>query len=183
MSVVSSADDMRWELAGPIFVALFPKLTWTIDSNRQVNGRLQYVSITRDQGVGLAGHSRSDDPFVIGVAQSKVKMLSRFGDDLMVTQEMFDVSDDLGRYVDLIEQGSLELGQHDFADDQVVFDKNVAQQIRAHSTARECTDEHVRVEKHPHDTAEKTSSSVRSPRASANGRTIFRRRSKRSRDN
>lgn len=36
---------------------------------------------------------------------------------------------------------------------------------------------------YPHDTAEKTSSSVRSPRASANGRTMFRRRSKRSRDN
>jgi len=35
-------------LAGPIFVGLFPKLTWTIDSNRQVNGRLQYVAITRD---------------------------------------------------------------------------------------------------------------------------------------
>ena len=35
-------------LAGPSFVALFPKLTWTIDSNRQVNGRLQDVPITRD---------------------------------------------------------------------------------------------------------------------------------------
>lgn len=90
-------------LAGPIFVALFPKLTWIVDSNRQANGRLQYVPITRDYGLGLAGHSRSDDPFVIGIAQSKVKMPSRFGDDLMVAQEMLDVSDDLGRYVDPLE--------------------------------------------------------------------------------
>jgi hypothetical protein len=109
-------------------------------------------------------------------------MPSRLGNDLTVAQEKLDVSDDLGRYVDPLEQGSLELGQHDFAGDQVVFDKNVAQQIRAHSTARERTDEHAPVEKYPHDTAEKTSSSVRRPRASANGRTIFRRRSKRSRD-
>jgi hypothetical protein len=35
-------------LAGPIFVALFPKLTWTVNSNRQVNDRLQDVPITCD---------------------------------------------------------------------------------------------------------------------------------------
>ena len=35
-------------LAGPIFVALFPKLTWTVNSNRQVNDRLQNVPITCD---------------------------------------------------------------------------------------------------------------------------------------
>ena len=113
----------------------------------------------------------------------KVKMPPRLGDNLVVAQEMLDVGNDLGRYVDSLEQGLLELGQHDLAGDQLVFDKNVAKQIRAYPTARERADEHVRVEKYPHDTAEKTSSSVRSPRASANGRTIFRRRSKRSKDN
>ena len=107
-------------------MALFPKLAWTVDLNRQVNDRLQYVPITRDQCIGLAGNSRSDDPFVIGVAQSKVKMPSRLGDNLMVTQEMLDFSHYLGRYVDPLEQGSLELGQNDFAGDKVVFDKNVA---------------------------------------------------------
>ena len=164
-------------------MALFPKLTWTVNSNRQVNDRLQNVPITCDQRIGLAGNSGSDDPFVIGVAQSKVKMPSRFGDDLMVAQKMLDVSNDLGWYVDPLEQGSLELGQHDCGGDQLVFDKNVAKQIRAYSTASERADEHVRAEKYPHDTAEKTSSSVRRPRASANGRTILRRRSKRSKDN
>ena len=47
-------------------------------------------------------------------------------DDITLAQEMLDVSDNLGRYVDPLEQGSLELGQHDFAGDQVVFYKNVA---------------------------------------------------------
>jgi hypothetical protein len=36
------------KLAGPISVALFPELTWTVNSNRQVNDRRQYVPITRD---------------------------------------------------------------------------------------------------------------------------------------
>jgi hypothetical protein len=35
-----------------------------------------------------------------GVAQSKVKMSSRLGDDAMVAQEMLDLGDDLGRYVE-----------------------------------------------------------------------------------
>ena len=164
-------------------MCLFPKLAWTANSNRQLNGRLQYVPVARDQRIGIAGNSRSDDPLVIGVAQSKVKMPSRLGDNLMVTQEMLDFSHYLGRYVDPLVQGSLELGQNDFAGDKVVFDKDVAQQIRAYSTARERADEHVCIEEYPHDTAAKTSSSVRSPRASANGRTLFRSRSKRSRDN
>jgi hypothetical protein len=119
------------KLAGPISAALFPELTWTVNSNRQVNGRRQYVPITRDQSIGLAGYSGSDNPFVIGVAQSKVKMPPWLGDNLVVAQEMLDLGDDLGRHVDPLEQGTLELGQHDFAGDQIVFDKDVAQQIRA----------------------------------------------------
>jgi hypothetical protein len=67
------------KLAGPVFVTLFPELTWIVGSNRQANGRLQCVPIARDQGIGLAGHSRCDDPFVIGIAQSKVDHLRRAG--------------------------------------------------------------------------------------------------------
>ena len=170
-------------LAGPIFVCLFPKLAWTANSNRQLNGRLQYVPVARDQRIGISCHGGSHDPFVVDVTQSQTKMPPRPGDDLMVAQQVFDFGDDSGRHVDSLEQSPLEFGQHDFARDEVMLDKDVPQQIRANSTARERADEHVCIEEYPHDTAAKTSSSVRSPRASANGRTLFRSRSKRSRDN
>jgi hypothetical protein len=182
--------DMVWppllsaqSLAGLISVGQFPKLTWSADLDWQFDVRVQDVLVACDQRVGFADHGGSHDPFVIDVAQTKIKMSSGFGNDLMVAQKVFNIGHNPGRHVDPLEQRPLEFSQYNFSRDQIMLDEDVPQEVCTYSTARERADEHVGVEEYPHDTAEKTSSSVRRPRASANGRTLFRRRSKRSRDN
>jgi hypothetical protein len=49
-----------------------------------------------------------------------------------------------------------QLPDNRFADQQFVFEEHVREQVSAQTSRRECRDEHVRVEKDPHDTSRKT---------------------------
>ena len=81
------------------------------------------------------------------------------------------------RHADAGSKHAGELAQHDFSGDERVLGQHDPEHIGAHSTGGEGADQDIRVEKDPHETSRTISSSVKYPRASANGRVCRRSRS------
>src|SRR5690606_14988340 len=73
------------------------------------------------------------------------------------------------RNLELGLQNAAELGNDHFTEDKFVLGQHGTQNVSAQPACSECGDQDVRVEADSHDTASNTSSSVRYPRASANG--------------
>ena len=105
----------------------------------------------------------------------------RSRDYLVLPQKIDDLLHRARRQTDSPSQDASQLSQHHLARRERVLGEHHAQHVRAHPARREGADQDVRVQEHSRDTSRAISSSVRYPRASANGSVRRRSRSNLSR--
>jgi len=99
----------------------------------------------------------------------------------VLPQELVNLFDGTCRQADSLPLDAPKFSQHHLARYEAVFGKHHAQYICAHSPGCKGADQDVCVEENPQETSRATSSSVRYPRASANGSALRRSRSNLSR--
>jgi ribosomal protein L40E len=112
----------------------------------------------------------------VGIADRDRQYGFRFRNDLYVIEYGLGGLDAIVAQPQLLFECTPKLIEVNFADHEIVIRQAYAQNIRAKSACRKCRDEDIRVEAYSHEISLKMSSSVKRPRASANG-SIWRRAS------
>src|ERR1700720_1864976 len=106
--------------------------------------------------------------------------MALLGFNVIAAQQTLDLLHGICRHLELPGQHPAQFLDYHLTCHQLMLSKDEPQNICAQSARPECACEHVGIGEDPHDTRLKTSSSVRYPRASANGITRRRSCSKRS---
>jgi len=138
-----------------------PELPWREYGNVLDLVQLQQLLVTGDQHAGSTRDRGAQHEPISLVAQLDVREAGRLGEYSVLFQEtdelrgQFLVRDQLGPH-----HGS-DLNQYLIADDQLVGNQYFAQDVRAKPARRYRADQNIGVGEDPHDTASKTSSSVR----------------------
>lgn len=132
----------------------------------------EQVLVSRHKDVGSAGKRSAEDDQVVGISNDDRRRLrSALDGRSRGAENRDDFANHLIGHADLLGQGTGDLVDQGYRDEQLVLRQDETEHVRAQTARRERGDEHVRVEEDPHDTILNTSSSVSSPCASANGAT------------
>ena len=84
-------------------------------------------------------------------------------------EERQNLSNDLGRNTETMQKNILGLSEHLLTRDERVAGQDLANEVGTKAARGKSAHDHIRIEKDSQETALNTSSSVRKPRASANG--------------
>lgn len=166
-----------------VFADEIPKPSRVNDLDRSVGSDIQEVSIAGHEHICAALDCGGQDPLVIGVAFWNRGSCRWFRSYLVFPQKLLNLGDGLWRQPDSLPEYPPQFSQHHVACYKRVFGKYNAQYIRADSAGCEGANQDVRVQENPQEISRATSSSVKYPRASANGSALRRSRSNLSRLN
>ena len=140
---------------------LRPKLAWRHEPQACGSRHRQEVGVAGDEDVRRRCARIGQDPTIGGIPHDDAIHGVGLGDDLVGAQKRFHLIDPLGWKSELGCQHPPEFRQDDFANNEVVFGNDTAQQIGTDSASGNSTHQDVRVEEDPHETSRNTSSSVR----------------------
>ena len=130
-------------------------------ANGQLVLHIEEITIAGDENIGVAGNSRRDDPSIRGVSNGDGRRLLGLGNGRKWCEHRYDSVEAIGWHLELGGQNAPEFREDDLANNEIVFREHGTQHIGAEPARGEGSDEDVRVETNSHDTARKTSSSVR----------------------
>lgn len=129
----------------------FPECAGLENPNRSGILNREGIAIARHQHVGVPGDRGGEDPSIGRIANGRRSWRSRLGKAWKWCKNGVDGREAIRRHLELTGQDSPQLLQNDLADDQVVFGKDSAEDIRAQAPGGERRNEDVGVEADPHE--------------------------------
>jgi hypothetical protein len=126
-----------------------------------VVGHIEQIAIAGDENIGVPGDGGGDDPAIGGIANQVTGRLRGLRDEGKRSEYDLDQVEAIGGDLELSTQDPAEFGEDDVPDDKIMLGEDGAEDIGAEAAGGEGGDEDVRVVTDSHETASKTSSSVR----------------------
>jgi hypothetical protein len=135
--------------------------------------QLEQLLVSRNKDISLSAHCTGQDQHIILVADFDVRQGGGAGKERILFEGFEQFSNQINWYTEFFEENPLQLNKQRLRDNQLVRSKHCPQHIRAKAPGSGCAYQDICVKKHLHDMREKTSSSVKNPRASAKGIIFF----------